>query len=56
MKAIYDAGVKEISRNGIDEKTASSDLLMWKTLWDRNFLITATDLSVGFVSAVNMKI
>ena len=31
MKAIYDAGVKEISRNGIDEKMVSYGHLMWKT-------------------------
>lgn len=30
MKAIYDAGVHEISRNGVDEKDGLYGLLMWK--------------------------
>ena len=49
LKAIYDAGVKDISRNGIDEKDGFiwpsyvEDIMGW------NYLITATILSAGFV-------
>lgn len=47
MKAIYDAGVKEISYNGVDEKTDLSGRVMSKILWDPNSLITATVRSGG---------
>ena len=48
MKAIYDAGVKEISRNGVDEKDGFICLPMSRTLWGRNFSTMVTGLSAGY--------
>ena len=49
MKAIYDAGVHEISRNGVDEK----DGFIWPSyvedIMGRNYLIMGTVLSAGYV-------
>lgn len=49
MKAIYDAGVKEISKTGSTRKTASFGRATSKTSWDRNCSISVTVRSVGCV-------
>ena len=49
MKAIYDAGVHEISRNGWMRKMVLYGLLMWKISWGRNYLIMGMALSAGYV-------
>ena len=36
MKAVFDAGVKEISRNGVDDKDGFIFPHMSKTLWPAN--------------------
>ena len=56
MKAVYDAGVKEISRNGTDEK----DGFIWPSyvedIMGPELSTMVTVHSVGYVSVVTPKI
>ena len=47
MKAVFDAGNKEISKTAWTPPRASSSRPMWRTSWDRSYSTTATARSAG---------
>ena len=47
MKAIYDAGIHEISVTVWTRKMVLYGLLMWKISWGRNYLIMGMALPLG---------
>ena len=56
MKAVFDAGAKDIAKNGTDTSEALSSRPMWRTLWDRSCLTTGTARSAGAVCPAGMRI
>lgn len=55
MKAVYDAGVREIAKEE-DDKNGFIFPSYVEDIMGPELLITVTDLSAGYVSVVNMKI